>query len=134
MRKIRGVFMAISVIALILVFIGATLSSDDCCEKPDSETQTLLASAERGDVKAIRTLYDRAVLDHVSPMIEHWALKGALAGDEPMRCLYLKIFRTKMELERQKNIVAHIRSESKAPGAALLLELLEGKGSDQCNS
>jgi hypothetical protein len=111
--------------AAILVGVLAFAVNENCCEKPDPAVQALLASAERGDLSAIRSLYMRAVADGVGPMVEYWAYNGALGGDREMRSAYVEIFRTRIDEGRQQKVLAALQQKPDQPGAACLLAQLK---------
>lgn len=119
-------------LALLTIILGsfALVRDRECCEEMDPDAQALMASAERGDVAAIRALYKRAASDGVEPMAEHWALMGALAGDREMRMSYVQMFRTNMDSTRQQKVLASIGEKSDMPGVhCLLVELNRGSTS-----
>lgn len=122
------------VVLLVIAWLFAFTGDQECCEKSDPEVQALLASAERGDLKAIRELYKRAASDGVAPMVEYWAYTGALNGDREMRSAYVEIFKTRFDSNRQQKVLTSLRS-STSPGATCLLVQLSGVGSapTQCN-
>jgi len=124
----RGLMMAVA-LAAGLVILGSFVAVGDqeCCEKPDPEYQALLASAQTGDPKSIRELYRQAEADRVAPMAEHWAYRGALAGDRAMRLAYVEIFRSRIDSQRQQKVIASLEA-STMPGAACLLAQLRGTG------
>ena len=111
---------------LVVILLGSVVlyGNMSCCETPDVEEQTLLASADRGDLKAIRELYKRAASDGVEPMAEHWALTGALIGDSEMRRIYVEKFRSGIDPNRQEKILIALAQKSDMPGARCLLAQL----------
>lgn len=135
MKFARKSTIALGLVGVLVIAGFFAIGGDqECCEKPDPEVQALLASAERGDAKAIRELYKRAASDGVAPMAEYWAYTGALGGDREMRSAYVEIFKTRFDSNRQQTVLASLE-RSTMPGAVCLLEQLSGAGSmpAQCN-
>ena len=133
--KFTKKFTIAALVILAAIILGAMLGDKNCCEKPDPEVRALLASAEHGDLEAVRALYKRAASDGVAPMAEYWALKGALAGDREMRLAYVEIFRTKIDPVRQQKVRSSIQQKSNMPGTPCLLAQLSDGTSvpNQCN-
>ncbi|WP_230181203.1 hypothetical protein [Aquabacterium sp. CECT 9606] len=120
--------------AILMVLALVLVHETDCCEKSDPQVKSLLALAEQGDLLAIRELYVKASSDGVTPMVEHWALEGAIRGDPKLREDFILLF-GRMDVGRKGQLLSVLRRRTDQPGTACLLTLLESPGApmgDHC--
>ena len=111
-------------LALLVGLFFLLPKTKNCCDEFDPEFEKLIVRGHAGELDAIKTLYEQAKKDGVKPMEELWALEGALAGDKALRVVYVEIFKTQIDAERQQRLLSSIKERSTMPGAPCLLESL----------
>ena len=125
---------AASVIAIIVaVGIAAyfLLPTAHCCGGNSQEEAALTAAAAAGQLGAIRASFERARKDGVPALEEHWALQGALRGDEQLRKMYVEFYRTRFSEDRRRQVLAQISKENDLPGTACLASVLANPQASQ---
>jgi hypothetical protein len=128
MRKLQNQVLLFSG-AMILTLVAALffLPKVRCCEQDSAELEALTRAAADGQVAAIRALFERARKDGVPALEEHWALEGALRGDEQLRNAYIALFRTRFTDDRRKQVIARLSNEKNVTGAACLIAVLSNQ-------
>lgn len=116
-------FLFAGAIFLVLVAAFFLLPKGGCCEKDNPSLDATMVSAGKGDIDAIRKLYEIAKVEKVRPMEEHWALQGAMKGDRNLRLAYSELF-AQMDQERQRRVLAQIKEQPTLAGAACVLKSL----------
>lgn len=83
----------------------------------------LMEKAESGDIESIRLLYREATDSGMKPMQEHWALKGALAGDPQFLGVYSEYF-VAMPPERRERVLSALKESKNSNADELLRQLV----------
>ena len=111
-------------VPMFLVAVFFLLPKTNCCDDADPKLEMLTTRAGAGQLDAINELYQRAKAEGVQPMEEHWALEGALHGDKRLREVYVEIFKTRIDADRKKRLLAAINGRTEMPGAPCLIATL----------
>lgn len=125
--KRKTVFILAKCAAALALLVGLFFllpKTKNCCDEFDPELERLIVRGHAGELDAIKSLYEQANKDGVKPMEELWALEGALAGDKALRVVYVEIFKTQIDAERQQRLLSSIKERSTMPGAPCLIATL----------
>ena len=120
----RLLFALLIIVPVFLAAVFFLLPKTNCCDDADPELEALTTRAGAGQLDAINMLYQRAKVEGVQPMEEHWALEGALHGDKRLREVYVEIFKTRVDADRKQRLLTVITGRAEMPGAPCLIATL----------